>query len=396
MSDKIIHMQVFFIILFVNLISCNSITFRSAPSDSITVFNPVELDKPEEELSQKIITPPTPPKAKLPEVMTEYFVISSKDDLEILLVVDTSTSMDDNLQKIGDNIQSMLSYIKTKNWRMAFTTADHGDHTSSTSNESWEDYTGTHPRFGKLMSLEHNKTILNEFILHKEMSLYENIFKDTITREDPSDCDLPPYCQEGNEQPLRAMQATFSRYAVDSQAQQFFRPDTDTIALIITDEDERREDHENATTATEVLHTYNTIFNGQNKRLFGFSISIQDAECYDREIKNDGFLGFLRPNRSADYGYVIGQLANLTGGKNISLCSTDYSTVLSQISQFTQHLVDSSVTLEKMFYVPNSVQVALLPSQPDITWQLLGRKIVFSMGIKPKTKVKVTYKYENL
>ena len=322
-----------------------------------------------------------------PGYLTEYFKISSRNELEILLIVDASDSMSDNLQETGKNMKSFLSYIQDKNWRMAFTTADHGDHNDdSNTAERWEDYQEMAPRFGKLMKLEKNGEILNQFILDRHTSEYEQIFKDTLTRG-YSECALPPYCHGHNEQSLRALKAAISRYRTDSQNKQFFQPNTDTVVLIITDEDERRNDSKNATTAEEVIQTYDTIFAGQKKRLFGFSISIQDEECYKAE--SSGFLF----SSGADYGRIIGRLAELTGGRNVSLCSKDYGSSLADISQITRSLVESLV-LQKIFYIPETVKITLSPPQPQVSWKLYGRKVVFSNGIKPETQVKISYQYE--
>ena len=320
-----------------------------------------------------------------PGHLTEYFKISKRDKLEILLVVDVSESMDDNLQEVGRNLQSLLSYIQDKAWRIAFTTADHGDHDSDDrmSAARWEDYGGSSPAFGKLMKLERNGKVLDTFILNKATAEYENIFRDTLTRGH-SECDLPPYCQGLNEQPLRSLKAAISRYETDSENSSFFEPNADTIALLITDEDERRKDHKNATTAEDVIQTFNRIFEGQKKRLFGFSISIQDEDCYKKE---SSLLGV------AAYGRIIGRLAELTGGKNVSLCEEDYGLALQDISKITKAL-EQSIILQKIFYIPDTVQISLYPPQPEVSWDFYGRKIVFSGGLEPNTQIIVDYQYE--
>ena len=327
-----------------------------------------------------------------PGHLTEYFEISQRNNLEILIVVDASDSMDDNLKETGENMKGLLSHIQDKNWRIAFITADHGDHSMELdsrkhTSERWESYQGKFPRFGKLMNLENSGEVLNQFILKRDTPEYERIFKDTLTRENASDCSLPPYCHGINEQPLRSLKAAISRYRVNSSRQKkFFKPNTDTVVLIITDEDERRTDSRRATTAEEVIQTYNKVFAGQKKRLFGFSISIQDKKCYDDEKGLFSISG-------ADYGRIVSRLAELTGGRNISLCAEDYGEALAGASKLTRSLVQS-ITLQKLFYIPNTVRVSLFPNQDHISWKLYGRKLVFSGDIKPGTQVKVSYRYE--
>ena len=219
-----------------------------------------------------------------PGYLTEFFKISERNKLEILFVVDVSGSMDDNLEEIGEHMQPLLSDIQDKNWRMAFTTADHGDHSKSKiTSERWEDYEGALPKFGKLMKLEKRGKVLNQFILDRHTSEHEQVFRDTLTRQQSSDCELPPYCQGDNEQPLRSLKAAISRYEVNPENKDFFQPNADTVVVVVTDEDERRNDSRNATTAEEVIQTYERIFKGQKKRLFGFSVSIQKEKCYKTE-----------------------------------------------------------------------------------------------------------------
>ena len=334
-----------------------------------------------------------------PGYLTEYFEISHREELEIVIVLDVSRSMDDNLKKTGQNMMSLLSHIQHRKWRISFMTADHGDHYTLSGRhdevypqEKWEDYQDSYPRFGKFMRLEKQGKELDQFILEYNTPQYAQIFKDTLTREASSNCHKAPYCQGANEQPLRSLQSAFLRYTTDHAQQQFFQANTDTIVIIITDEDERRQDVRNATKASEVIATFKKVFEGQRKRLFGFSISIQDEKCYKKE------------GRHAIYGRRVGRLADLTLGKNvfasqqtrsgnISLCSKDYGRALADISQITR-TVTESLTLEKIFYIPETVDIQLDPAQPQVSWRFYGRKLVFSQNILPGTKVRVSYRYE--
>ncbi len=320
--------------------------------------------------------------------LTENFRIVERTGLEVIWDIDASQSMDDNLIAVGDNLTSFLSNIQDKDWRMAFITADHGDHLEKLGSERWEDYDGKEARFGKFMSLERSGKIWDQKILHKDVFHYAQIFQDTLTRRSPGECSLPPFCHQHNEQPLRALKAAIERVNSDPIHQDFFKPNTDTVVIIITDEDERRHDFKNATTAEDVIQTYLTQFRGLKKRLFGFSISIQDASCLNRE-NNRKWLS----QSAATYGRMIARLAELTGGQNISLCSEHYGDALADISQRTQKLIHS-VTLQKLFYIPDTVKVKLIPNQPDVSWKIYGRSLVFSDNIQPGTKIRVGYNYE--
>ncbi|MDE0119965.1 MAG: hypothetical protein OXM55_08175 [Bdellovibrionales bacterium] len=322
-----------------------------------------------------------------PGYLVEYFEISGREELEFVVVLDASQSMDDNLKKVGENLQPVLSYISDKKWRMVFMTADHGDHTGNTS-DIWESYHGDQARFGKFMRLEKRGSILDQLILTDTTPEYEQIFKDTLTRRSPSECDLPPGCHGPHEQPLRSLKAAFSRYETDPSHKSFFQADTDTILLIMTDEDERRQDPQSATTAEEVIHTFKNMFKGKRKRLFAFSLSIQDESCYEEERRG------IFSKKTAAYGHIIGRLAELTGGQNVSLCSKDYGAALARISQITRSLIESDLVLQKLFLLPETVRVSLDPIQEQVSWNLFGRKIRLSGPVQPGTKVKVSYQYE--
>ncbi|MDE0518465.1 MAG: hypothetical protein OXH36_02765 [Bdellovibrionales bacterium] len=324
-----------------------------------------------------------------PGHLVEYFEISGREEMEFVIVVDASQSMDDNLKKVGENLQPVLSHIHDKKWRMVFMTADHGDHTENTS-EIWEDYHGDKARFGKFMRLEKNGRILDQLILTEATPEYDQIFKDTLTRRSQNECDLPPGCHGPHEQPLRSLKAAFSRYETDPSHKSFFQADADTIVLIMTDEDERRQDPQNATTAEEVIQVFKEVFKGKRKRLFAFSLSIQDEECYEEERRG------IFSKKTAAYGHIIGRLAELTGRpeQNVSLCSKDYGAALARISQITRSLIESDLVLQKLFLLPETVEVSLDPIQEQVSWKLFGRKIRLSDPVQPGTKVKVSYQYE--
>ena len=373
----------FFIVFFV---SCHGVEFLERNKDSL---NNYKLYSSRDNFTSPFLNSSHQDEEN--NTITEYFNISERAQLEILLVLDVSKSMDQNLKKLGANISSLLQHISDKNWRMAFITADHGDHKNVRfSTDRWENYIGSKPRFGQFMNLEKDGKILDQRILTKNNPNYQSIFEDTLTRKKSTQCSLPPYCQGNTEQPLRALKSTFHRYqANEEEVVNFFQDNVDTIAIIITDEDERIGDTDNATTAEQVRQEYNNTFAGKKKRLFGFSISIQDQECYKKE--RSGFFVF---SSAATYGRIVGRFAELTNGKNFSLCERNYGNSLEEISHITRKLIHSLV-LQKVFYIPDTVEVSLFPEVEGITWTLQGRRIIFSDSIPPNTEITVSYQYED-
>ena len=329
----------------------------------------------------------------------ESFVIPSRNELEIVMVVDTSLSMSDNLEKLGNNLFSLLSHVRDKDWRMVFTSADHGDHLDKYTSDDWQTYIGDDPRFGQFMFLENNGRILKQQVLYKHTSQYQQIFKDTLTRESDENCSLPPNCQMGyNEQYLRSLQTVFLRSRTNEVHRNFFKINTDTIAILIGDEDERTTDSANATKSKAVVDTYNTLFEGQNKRLFGFGVIVKDEDCLKQEqSRRKGIFFRTTIQSSAAIGRIIGQLSEITTRKyngkdnNVSICSPDYGTELASISKLTSDLIHS-ISLKQLHFTPDTVSVSLEPEQPNVSWRLKQKTIVFSSNILPNTKIIVTRK----
>ena len=369
---------------------CNSIDFSKGSNSSFSYMMQHKLNH--SCLKTKDCDPHSQNTPAQIKSLVEHFNISEKKDLEIIFVVDASKSMDDNLTAVGQNMEALLSHVKKgQNWRIAFITADHGDHHDSPNEiadeESWESYHGKIPRFGQFMPLEKNGRVGNQKILTQNTPEHAQVFKDTLTRSHPDECSLPPFCHGYNEQPLRSLKSAIERAGSDPAHQEFFKPHTDTAVIIVTDEDERKHDFVRATRARDVLTAYRNQFRRQNKRLFGFSISIQDEQCLSQENQ-----GGLFQKSSASYGRVIARLAELTGGSNISLCKENYGESLRDISKRAEELVQS-ISLKKLFYLPSTVQVALIPHK-DTAWKLYGRSLVFSKSLPPGTKIKVSYQYE--
>ncbi len=316
-------------------------------------------------------------------VITETFLMAELETaVDILFVLDVSSSMKDNLKKLGSSMLALLTHIQDFDWQMAFTTADHGDHKKVNgevaSNQRWEDYRGDEPHFGTFMNLEHRNKLLNDRILNPSNSFYKTIFLDTLTINDDNPRSLAPFYQGDHEQPLRALKAAIER----DENRNFFRPNSDLIAFIITNEDERVEDLENATTAREVADTFQNQFSSE-KNLYGFGILIKerDTKCY-RSQKRKG--------QSVEYGTRVSELAQETYGANISICSNDYGKDLEQISRIIRSRVLDNVYLKTAFPQSDSIQVEVTPTQ-DSEWKVEGRHIVFTPALKLGSEVQVTY-----
>ena len=315
--------------------------------------------------------------------ITEKFTLNGSDiSLSLLFVVDVSQSMREHLKRLGSALKPFLSHIKNFDWKMAFTTADHGDHVKTNGRvggQSWQNYNGSKPHFGRFMNLEFRGSLMKQKILNKQNDLYETIFYDTLTvNEGAKACRLAPYCQGDHEQPLKALKAAIER----EENKKFFgrKKKSDFAAVIITNEDERVEDIRNAVTAEEVKNTFYSVF-PKGKSFYGFGIIVKSEDCYEREKSKD---------QAVEYGKRVGRLASLTNGKNISICAQDYGSALRDISSLIKKRVLDNVYLSTARPDPDSVEVKMDPAQ-SAEWKVEGRHIVFTPSLKEGTKVEVTY-----
>ena len=328
--------------------------------------------------------------------------------VDILFVLDVSPSMTEDLTRLGEAFTSLISQVQKSDWRMFFTTADHGDHDYGEdeqgqkvfSQQEWRNYQGLAPYFGRLMPLEYQGKKLTQTQLSPDTPDYVNVFKDTLTRAEGADCELAPYCQGSLEQPLRALKSGMERFAQaegeDRNSTEAgaplprLRDSADFVSFIVTDEDERVEDPEAATTAKEVVDTFKKLF--PKKAFYSFALLIQDEDCLAKERQS---------SPSAVYGERISELAKLTQGKNVSLCESDYGPPLEELSLLLRTLVESlelketPVSLEGI--AVEQVQKEEGASSPRAlpAWELKGNKLVFEEALEEGGQIKVSYLVES-
>ena len=308
----------------------------------------------------------------------------TKDSLlDILIVVDPSSSMQPHLQKLGKTLGALFTFIPDYDWQMAFITADHGDHENVLEDTSyyedrWEDNATQFASFGSLMHLETSGRILRQKILNQNTEDYKSIFFDTLSHSPEINCSLPPFCQKYLEQPLRSLKSAMERTHLDNGS--FFRPQADLISLIITNEDERSEDSKNATTAKDVVSTFDRLLKPKQKRFFAFNIIIMSETCLQEELKTV---------KKANIGNKIKELAELTGGFNISICKPNYQENLKSISKYIETIVEKSVEIEANI-IPSSLKVRFL-NGPPVPWRISGKQLIFEKKLRKSTQIQLHY-----
>ena len=302
--------------------------------------------------------------------------------VDILMVVDSSQSMFHHLDQLGQSLSDLLSVIKGYDWQIGFITANHGRGQKGIFQDKWQNYVHSKkPRYGRLMNLELNGQVLPSRILNKKKSNYKKIFYHTLSHALGIDCKKPPYCSGNSEQPLRSLKSAIERYDLDNK--DFFRPEADLVTIIVGNEDERSDDQARATRAQEVVDSFNETFKGQNKNFINFNIVITNDNCRRQEQSHSGV---------ATVGSIVMELAQLTKGQNIDICTKDYGLQLRTISQHIKQTLNNSLVLKNK-PIPETVEIDFVDKlYREIPWSLVGKRIIFNRKVADPMKVVVYYK----
>ncbi len=320
-------------------------------------------------------------------VKEEFFLEEKKALLDMLFIVDTSPSMYHHLGQLGHSLSSALSFISNYNWQIGFTSADHGDSQNFHAfQQSWKDHVlNPYGQYGGLMNLEDGHRILKSKILSPKISNYEEVFLHTISHLPSLNCKRPPYCHSGLEQPLRSLKSAMQRASLDNRS--LFRPSADFVSIIITNEPERKEDSKRATTAEHVVRTFNKVFGHLDKKFIAFNILVTDdsssSSCLESEREK---------SHVAHVSHSIAELAELTGGHNINICSSDYGQELKKLSQHIKNSLENSVLLSQE-PVPGTVRVDFIKGAKK-EWRQYGRNIIFKNTDSRPIHVQISYQVQ--
>lgn len=323
--------------------------------------------------------------SKIPDTITEHerFVLrDSRAMVDILIVADSSQSMYHHLNSLGKSLSSLLSVIKEYNWQIGFISADHGDHDPTVElQDNWKNHVhAKNGRFGNFMFLDQKNSVLQKFLTAQTPN-YENVFLQTLSHDDKKiDCNKAPHCTFRTEQPLRSLQSAIKRSVLNNKA--FFRPEADLITLIITNEEERSEDPTRATSAQDVMDTFYQMF-GNNKRFLAFNFFVTDDICLETESQQGSV---------ASVSKSLFKLAELTGGSNVSICSTNYNKELKTISQYIKNSLESFIVLKNK-PIPSSLKIQF--DDTELEWELQDSQILFQRADTVSREITGSIFYQN-
>ena len=282
----------------------------------------------------------------------------SDKSVDVLVVVDNSYSMEVEQEKLGQRLDRFISSLRGVDWQIGVTTTDVS--------------MGNYGIQGSLLPLEG----ANGYILTPRTADYEQVFLDTITREETLNCAAEMDCPSSDEQALSAIMMAIDKRDTDNAG--FFRPNADLAVIILTDEDEKSNGPDDATQPFEVQEHLATHLPGKTATVFGIISQVGDTTCADANGLDVGVF-----SRHAQ------ELSELTGGVVGSICDQDYSKSLSKIGEVVVSLMNS-VTLKRQ-PDPETLDLQFRPAI-DVEYTIEGKKLVFSKPLPEDTKILVAYR----
>ncbi len=305
-----------------------------AASHEVVEKNKTQLDSQGEIMGPTalpVVTEGTNPYPAVPEFQPDLEVSTPVKKfiprpVDFLFVIDTSQSMYRHLINFKQKFSVFLQYFSSLDWQLAVTNADHGETGFFLFNLG--------ALAGRAMKLERDGDELDLRYLNPGIIDYNRIFLDSISKhrtgeyqvygqdglEDVDQCDLPPYCQSYQEQPLKSLKAALGKNTG------FFRKAADLAVIVISNSKERASDPEAATQPEEVIEQFRKI-HGERKRLevYGVIIMEGDEDCLKKNFSQQ----FLFPEGA--FSEKIAALSVMTGGEVFSICLPDYEPLAQSI-----------------------------------------------------------------
>jgi hypothetical protein len=283
-------------------------------------------------------------------------VPSDNNKVDILVVVDDSSSMTPDNTKLAQRLSGFVSDLQNVNldWQMCITTTDVGYYEGRPI--VWS---GTNAR-----------------VLTKATPNLSTVFQQTIY-------DIGSGF--GNdEQGIKASVLSI----LNNPVYPCYRQNAAYVSIIISDEDERSVGGNQSLSSQQyqplgtqnypstLLNTAFAVF-GSGKRMAVNSIVVPDAQCRQSQ-DTQGSRSFI--------GTKYIELANLTNGTVGNICDTDYSANL----KYFKDAILSNVSSVDLECAPTANPEVTVPS--GYTWSLQGKKITFSPALGAGVSLTVKYK----
>lgn len=225
--------------------------------------------------------------------------IQNRGPVDVLFVVDNSSSMNAEQEEMGKRFNNFLNHIIDLDWQVGITTTDTDD------SEKYGD--------GKLVTFEKSNGLrfLDASIPQNRAQYY---FKKTIERDEWGSS-----VEEGIRNTYRAIE----RMGVDPVHQQFFRKHSHLSVVVLSDENESDDDFRNK--PQNLINLVRRQFGTQKTFKFHSIIARPgDDEC-----------DFIEHTAGKTYA----KLSRLTGGIIGDICADNYSSQLANIGEDIRNLL---------------------------------------------------------
>ncbi len=287
-------------------------------------------------------------------------------DVDILVVVDDSTSMEADQKKLGDRLGDFVTDLDNSllDWQMCITTTD------------TDFYRGRAIQW----------VGLNNHILRPNSPNRAQVFKDTLNQIGTG--------YSNDEQGIKATYQAIS----DKNNSGCMRNSAALAVIVLSDEDERSvggvrsrssaqyKALEAENMPTNLVQHVQTSFpsTGSPKRFVFNSIIVKpgDTAC---EASQDG------EGAPSFFGTKYDELSKLTGGYVASICDADYKKNL----KFFQDSIITELAKVDLTCDPINVQVVTTPKVDNLTYQVSGNSISFTPPLPAGTRVVINYECAN-
>lgn len=310
--------------------------------------------------------------------VTTFEQTTVRKKVDILFVVDNSTSMTRDQANIAVQFQNFISSIDKADYRIGFINTD----ATSVGYENHEGFHGNLKAVGPA----------GEKYLAPNMRNLSQLFSNAILNQVNSPCTAT--YTECDEQPmLAAMKAISKRNTANAG---FFRPGASFVPIILTDEDELSTGGPSATQPSEFLSHVKSNLNLHAEDITGFVIAIPpgDSVCLAAQ-RAESISG-----NGANYGGLVWELASLSGGFGVSICHPNFGSELKKVSQYLEtRLLYQSILLDPPPAKASSIRVVVRDERGNnikTEWKLLGENMLRLIPAPPENSfVQISYKKKN-
>ena len=343
-----------------------SISFLSACAKKN--FSPV---KSQNENSKEILQPQTQRvKEESLDFKIQQFNHLPNPKIDIIFIVDNSSSMRPMQKKLSKKLNSFLTHLKNMDWRIGILTTDMGKEKKGMGGKYKEGQ-------GRFFNFSNGK----KFIDHQTFN-YNKLFLNSIQMVGKGGSNI-----RDREYPITSLLTAMQKREGENSG--FFRPESYIVTVILANEDESSGAPHSGSDPSELLTFFKENMSNQHKglRVYGIIIIPKDKRCFKKQNR---LLNYGR------YGYKVADLVQQTGGKNISICETNYASGLRKISKDSYYFIKPTFPLDETPVKKDTTQVLLMPERTPLRFSLEGRqlRILSELSLDVPSEIEIHYFFQ--